>query len=222
MKKKQKNFTLIELLVVIAIIAILASMLLPALNQAREKAKQVACSSQLKQFGTANYTYVDDNDGYFPYSTTNKKLWDYQLMNYVNYDYANCTTRNDFSIFHCPSAAPYPNYNHYRSRGYGYNRYICFSGYDKLLSHTKEPSIMVLMTDLHYNNAESYTICTTTNPIFVSCTADSVRIPYRHSNQTNVLFADAHVSPCLRGTYSTMYEAWRPTGTKWYSDGSTY
>ena len=72
---KVRFFTLIELLVVIAIIAVLASMLLPALNQARGKAKDAKCSSNLKQLGLYMNMYVDQNNGVIPSASWNVAPW---------------------------------------------------------------------------------------------------------------------------------------------------
>src|ERR1700704_2940490 len=62
----RRGFTLIELLVVIAIIAILAAILFPVFAQAREKARQASCTSNLKQAGLAMMMYIQDYDEQYP------------------------------------------------------------------------------------------------------------------------------------------------------------
>ena len=99
---KQKAFTLIELLVVVAIIAILAAMLMPALNRARQQAKSTACITGLKQIGLAWQMYVNDYDQFTLWHNTEGNSQPQGCWDYFWYELLTPYTEGT-EVFQCPA-----------------------------------------------------------------------------------------------------------------------
>ena len=168
-------FTLLELLIVIAIIAILASLLMPALQKAKEKSRQITCAGNLKQMGQALYLYVDDYKGNITIgAATGADCYASMLGPYLNVTkkigigWVNCS-----NIYHCPSDSIY-------TYDYGQN---AWSGYTNAsrkfrnISEFKNPSSIINITEAQD---------------IVAFTDISLFDP-RHGALGNAVFIDAHV-----------------------------
>ncbi len=137
-KNRQYNFTLIELLIVIAIIAILASMLLPALSTARERARTSQCANNLKQIGSAFMMYSTDHRDFYPCPDFGSwGGWDTWLQavrsGYLGSDTFNTsydwTKQKSSGPLYCPSSKTAWSWSRYQYGGdYGMNTLYCAVG----------------------------------------------------------------------------------------------
>ncbi len=189
----RKYFTLIELLVVIAIISILASMLLPALQKARDNAKTIKCAGNGKQMGNATLMYTQDNDGWI-YPCYGTYSWEAPWFKVLNDNYI-----KNKEIFRCPSDDNFAYYDDNLS--YGINRMGSSSsnrnGLGYCFGYAAEPPTKIsklskTSTSLAYidsngdGNMDAWALSYTVNPTYPSGT--------RHNNGANNVWLDGHVS----------------------------
>ncbi|OGV82288.1 MAG: hypothetical protein A3K19_25160 [Lentisphaerae bacterium RIFOXYB12_FULL_65_16] len=193
----RRRFTLIELLVVIAIIAILASLLLPALRTAKDKAKSTECQGSLKQQGAAFYMYATDYEEFIPNPSDGVHLWFQYVAYYAGVGDWGVTVwptidQMQRTVFWCPSWKP-PTVSY---SGYGMNVYIPpMTGWADVYSPTIKPMLRKsLKPDAQILTADSGDWHLATDPTAVTTYGDYKFDRFRHQMGANILFCDSHIA----------------------------